>query len=100
MVKDMLEREADPDTGALAKLVDYVGKMVDRAHRHQQSMTLSLTTVSRVMEQMGTEVVAACQEINLSVDTSRKLCDVVERRWNAIRVGAYTAGDTSSATAA
>jgi len=64
-------------------------------------MTISLATVNRVMEQLGMEVVAACQcqEIKLSSETSTELCEAIERRWHTIRLGAYTDRDTSSAVA-
>ncbi|MFY9607944.1 MAG: hypothetical protein WAU45_04920 [Blastocatellia bacterium] len=59
--------------------------------KHEQAYSITWAMASRVMEQMGVAVVAAILEIKLDRDTSAEICDVIERRWSAIRIPGHTA---------
>jgi hypothetical protein len=75
-----------PDFSAVTTVVDRVGAMVDRIHKHRSEGAVSLATMNRVMEQLGAEVVHALREMKLDGDTSTRFLEAVERRWGAIRV--------------
>ncbi len=75
-----------PDFSAITTVVDRVGAMVDRIHKHRAEGAVSLATMNRVMEQLGAEVVHALREMKIDGDTGTKFLEAIERRWGAIRV--------------
>jgi hypothetical protein len=89
-----------PDFSAVSQVVDRVGAMVDRIQKHRRESSISLATMNRVVEQLGAELVYACQEVRLDADSNTRLLAAVERRWGAVRLqpdGAGAARDSEGA---
>lgn len=85
-----------PDFSAVTSVVDKVGAMVDRIQKHKAEGSVSLSTLNRYVEQLGTELVAAIQETKVDADTGTKLLDAVERRWATVRLDAGKSGRARS----
>lgn len=77
-----------PDFSAMTALVDRVGKMVERIHKIKTDGAITLSTLNRVVEQMGADLVAAVQEAQIDQSQITKLLEIVERRWNSIKLDA------------
>ena len=75
-----------PDFSSLITVVDKVGVMVDRIQKHQQEGSVSLVTLNRIVEQLGTEAVSALRESTLDEDQITRVLTALERRWGAIRL--------------
>lgn len=75
-----------PDFSAVSSVVDKVGGMVDRIQKHKAEGSVKLTTLNRVMEQMGVDVVQSVGELGLSADQNTKLIESIERRWGNLRL--------------
>ena len=89
-----------PDFATLTVLVDRVGKMVERVHKMRNEGAITLLTLNRIIEQMGADLVAAIQEIELDQAQGSKLLDAVESRWNSIRLDARAGGDSRNSAGA
>lgn len=74
------------DITAAAGLLDKIGGMADRVEKRKREGSITLATLDRVLEQMGAELVAACQEVRLDITSRTALLTAVEQRWGAIRV--------------
>jgi hypothetical protein len=92
LVEDKIDATADneADHAAIAQLIDRVGTMVDRIHRHKANGAVSFATLNRLLEQLGVEVVAAALETISDSDVRLKHCQSVERRWMALKLDAYS----------
>lgn len=77
-----------PDFSAVSSVVDKVGSMVDRIQKQKSDGAIKLSTMQRVMNQMGADVSQAMMEIKLDGDTSTKLIQSIEERWHSIRLEA------------
>jgi hypothetical protein len=84
------EEESKPrhllDFSSVTSVIDRVGVMVDRIQKHKAEGTITLTTLNRVVEQLGEELVYAAHEVKLDAATSTKLFEAVERRWHSVRL--------------
>jgi len=74
------------DITSVAKLVDQVGSMVDRIEKHRSSSTITMATLSRVLEQVGVELVQALQEEVKDEALRSRVLDTFERRWSTVRI--------------
>lgn len=89
-----------PDFSDVSGLVDRVGRMAERIHKLKNEGAITLTTLNRVVEQMGAELVAAIQEAQIDQAQSANLLASVETRWNSIRLdarGGRDSGDSAGA---
>lgn len=82
-----------PDFSALSQIVDRVGAMVDRIQKWKAEGSITLETLNRVLQQFGSELVLAVNEIGLDEPTSSKLLNSVEQRWAAIKLEPVKSGN-------
>jgi hypothetical protein len=85
------EKNPDPSTlTSVGQMIDRVGAMADRVHKHRASQSISIETLNRIMEQAGVEAVAAIRETVGDETTRSNLLKALERRWSTLRLDAYT----------
>lgn len=74
------------DITSVAKLIDQVGSMVDRIEKHKTTSTISLATLSHLLEQVGVELVHALQEEVKDEALRTRILQTFERRWGTVRI--------------
>lgn len=74
------------DISAAAGLVDKVGAMVDRIEKHKQSGAITISTLDRVLEAVGVELVAALREEVTDEALRTRVAQAFERRWSTVRI--------------
>lgn len=74
------------DIVAASSFIDKIGALSDRIEKRKREGLISMSTLDGVLEQLGVEVVSACQEVGLDEITRSRLLSVIERRWSDIRV--------------
>lgn len=79
-----------PDFLTIGVMVEKVVHAVDVIQKHQQGKSITIATLNRVLEQFGVEVVAAVQEAKLDAAQSTRVLEIIERRWGAIKLDAYS----------
>lgn len=77
-----------PDFSSLTSVVDKVGSMVDRIQKHKAEGSITLTTLNRIVEQFGADLISAIQETKIDADASTRLLEAVERRWASVKLDA------------
>lgn len=74
------------DITSVAKLIDQVGTMVDRIEKHKSTSTISLATLSHLLEQVGVELVQTLQEEVRDEALRSRVLQTFERRWGTVRI--------------
>ena len=80
----------------LSKLIDQIGKMVDRIWRHEARTSICLATVNRALEQFGLETALAAEETIKDPTTLRNFHDALGRRWSTVRLDPRHINNTTS----
>ncbi|WP_407570720.1 hypothetical protein [Deinococcus altitudinis] len=83
-----------PDLASVGGLIDKIGSMAERVHKREADQKITLTDFTRVLEQLGVEVVMAVKEVVTDdPDDTRtpselriELVGNVERRWATVRL--------------
>ena len=75
-----------PDLRAVVYVLDKVGAMVERIHRQRAGESLTVATLTRILETLGAEVVAAMKDVGLDEAQRTRLSESIEARSGAIRI--------------
>jgi hypothetical protein len=73
-----------PDFSSVSQIIDRVGAMVDRIVKHKKEASISMATLTRVMEQLGVDVARAISKAGLNPDVESKLLQSIETSWNSV----------------
>lgn len=74
-----------PDYSLISGIVEKTGAMVDRIVKQKQEGSITMQTLTRVLEQFGVEVARAIGEEKLESNVESRLLRNIEQRWKSIR---------------